>query len=104
MKIKNAFDHINWILLFISPRYFNNDALDVLPRPSDMTAEEAWEIARRIACPEEQGGLSPETFMDIFGFGIDCFENAILDYTPQQVKAKIEAWEAKEKEIKVGMK
>ena len=73
--------------------------LDKLCRQDDMTAEEAWEIAKKIACGEEQGGLSSVEFVDIFGKC--CFEDVLSNYTPRHAKAKIEAWEA-EKEIKVG--
>ena len=73
--------------------------LDKLRRPDDMTVEEAWEIAGKIARPACYGGYTCEELGGIFGTtGIcDIFEKN----TPQQTKAKIEAWEA-EKEIKVG--
>ena len=63
-----------------------------------MTAEEAWETAKQILFKEE---LSTSTLEEIFGtrnhFAI------MRDFTPQEAKAKIEAWEkAKEEEIKVG--
>lgn len=64
-----------------------------------MTAEEAWEIARRIILPERCGGLSSKEIRHIFG-DVDV-EDIIKDFSPQQVKAKIEAWEA-ENGIKVG--
>ena len=66
---------------------------------SPMTAEEAWEIAGRIILPERCGGLSSKEIRHIFG-DVDV-EDIIKDFSPQQAKAKIEAWEA-EKEIKVG--
>lgn len=65
----------------------------------DMTAEEAWEIARRIILTERCGGLSSKEIRHIFG-DVDV-EDIIKDFSPQQAKAKIEAWE-EEKEIKVG--
>lgn len=68
----------------------------------DMTAEEAWETARRICTSDYDGcenALSHCDLDEIFGI-VDC--GKIMNrYTPQQAKAKIEAWEA-EKEIKVG--
>lgn len=68
----------------------------------DMTAEEAWETARRICTSDYDGcenALSHCDLDEIFGI-VDC--GKIMNrYTPQQAKAKIEAWKA-EKEIKVG--
>ena len=62
---------------------------EVIPVP-DMTAEEAWEIAKKIL-------LYPDHKLEeIFGR-----TEPLLELTPQEAKAKIEAWEA-EKEIKVG--
>ena len=61
-----------------------------------MTAEEAWETAKQILFKEE---LSTSMLEEIFGtrnhFAI------MRDFTPQEAKAKIEAWE-KKVEIKVG--
>ena len=56
----------------------------------DMTVEEAWELAKKIL-------LYPDHELEeIFGR-----TEPLLELTPQEAKAKIEAWEA-EKEIKVG--
>lgn len=56
----------------------------------DMTAEEAWEIAKKIL-------LYPDHELEeIFGR-----TEPLLELTPQEAKAKIEAWEA-EGEIEVG--
>lgn len=60
---------------------------------STMTAEEAWEIAKKIAdmlC-EESNKI----------FGTAHLEHILQRNTPQEAKAKIEAWEA-EKNINVG--
>lgn len=65
----------------------------------DMTAEEAWEIARKIIYDVSDGGMSIGDLRNVFG--ISNFQSALRNNTPQQAKAKIEAWEA-EKEIKVG--
>lgn len=61
---------------------------------ADMTAEEAWEIAHRIC--NMDGDLRTQILGDRYYHMAEVCE----DFTPQQVKAKIEAWE--EKEIKVG--
>ena len=68
---------------------------DVLPIP-DMTAEEAWEIAKKILLYLIQGGYNSGELEEIFGRTEHLWE-----LTPHEAKAKIEAWEA-EKEIKVG--
>lgn len=66
---------------------------DVLPVP-DMTAEEAWEIAKNLFANYSNSELD-----EIFGKGWSF--SKLMELTPQEAKAKIEAWEA-EKEIKVG--
>lgn len=67
----------------------------VIPVP-DMTAEEAWEIAKKILLYPAHGGFNATELEEIFGRTEHLWE-----LTPQQAKAKIEAWEA-ENEIKVG--
>lgn len=59
----------------------------------DMTAEEAWEIAKKIA------DMLCEESNEIFGTA--HLEHILQRNTPQEAKAKIEEWEAA-KEIKVG--
>ena len=71
---------------------------DFVPVP-DMTAEEAWEIARKIAYDVSDGGMSIDDLRNVFG--ISNFQGILSNFTPQQAKSKIEAWEA-EKEIKIG--
>lgn len=80
-------------------RYANDDDLDKLRRPDDITAQEAWEIARKIGTPVCYAGFPCEELGEIFGTTSIC--NIFEENTPHQAKAKIEAWEA-EKEIKVG--
>lgn len=60
----------------------------------DMTAEEAWEIAKKLFADYSNVELD-----EIFGKGWSFPK--LMELTPQKAKAKIEAWEAK-KEIKVG--
>lgn len=69
------------------------DEEEILPVP-DMTAEEAWEIAKNLFADYSNIELD-----EIFGKGWSFPK--LMELTPQQAKAKIEAWEA-EKEIKVG--
>lgn len=61
---------------------------------AEMTAEEAWEIAKNLFADYSNIELD-----EIFGKGWSF--SKLMELTPQQAKAKIEAWEA-EKEIKVG--
>ena len=71
-------------------RYFIEIQKDKVISTYSMTAEEAWELAKKIL-------LYPDHELEeIFGR-----TEPLLELTPQEVKAKIEAWEA-EKEIKVG--
>lgn len=60
----------------------------------DMTAEEAWEIAKKIFADYSDAELD-----EIFGKGWSFPK--LMEMTPQQAKAIIEAWEAGKK-IKVG--
>ena len=65
----------------------------------DMTAEEAWEIARKIAYDVSDVGMSIDDLRNVFG--ISNFQGILSNFTPQEAKAKIEAWEAS-KEINIG--
>lgn len=71
---------------------------DVLPVP-DMTAEEAWEIARKIVLLEDEGGIPIKDMVHIFGAKFT--REIIKEYSEHEAKAKIDAWKA-ENEIKVG--
>ena len=68
-------------------------ALDIVQKP-DMTAEEAWEIAKKLFADYSNTELD-----EIFGEGWSFPK--LMELTPKEAKAKIEAWEAA-KEIKVG--
>lgn len=72
---------------------FNAKKENLLPIP-DMTAEEAWEIARNLFANYSNAELD-----DIFGK--EWSFPKLMELTPQEAKAKIEEWEA-EKEINVG--
>lgn len=66
---------------------------DVLPVP-DMTAEEAWEIAKNLFANYSNAELD-----DIFGKGWSFPK--LMELTPHGAKARIDAWKS-ENEIKVG--
>ena len=68
---------------------------EVIPVP-EMTAEEAWEIAKKILLYPVHGGFNATECEEIFGRTEHLWE-----LTPKEAKAKIDAWKAKE-EIKVG--
>ena len=79
--------------------YLKNE--DILHEPQ-MTAEEAWEIARRICTSDYDGYDNVFSRNDLNEiFGNPDYSKIMNSFTPQEAKAKIEAWET-EKEIKVG--
>lgn len=61
---------------------------------ADMTAEEAWEIAKKLFSEYKDSELNEI-------FGKDWLYPKLMELTPQEIKSKIKAWEAA-KEIKVG--
>lgn len=83
---------INCYRVSIGSSYFDIGEDSIIPIP-DMTAEEAWEIAREIEV------MRSDTLLEIFD--TDNPYCILQDFSPQQAKAKIEAWKS-EKEIKVG--
>lgn len=66
---------------------------NIVPVP-DMSAEKAWEIAKNLFANYSNAELD-----DIFGKGWSFPK--LMELTPQETKAKIEAWEQK-REINVG--
>ena len=82
------------MLKFDRTELFANEE-DVIPVP-DMTAEEAWEIAKKILLYPAHGGFNATELEEIFGRTEHLWE-----LTPQEAKAKIEAWE-QEIKIRVG--
>ena len=65
---------------------------NVIPA-QDMTAEEAWEIAKKLK------QMNKDELLEAFRTNVEYI--VLRDFTPQQAKAKIEAWE-QEKKIRVG--
>ena len=66
----------------------------------DQGMNDAWEMMRRFVCFPEHGGMYGAELEEIFGV-VDA-EKILNNFTPQEVKAKIEAWEKANAEIKVG--
>ena len=77
---------------------FNAKKENLLPIP-DMTAEEAWDIARKIVILENEGGIPAKDMVHMFG--VKFPRDIVREYSVHEVKAKIEAWEVAN-EIKVG--
>ena len=71
---------------------------DIVKQP-EMTAEEAWEIAKKITIIPSCGGYE---YVDLqYIFGTHDVSKIMKNNSPQEAKAKIKAWE-EQKEIKVG--
>lgn len=67
--------------------------------PTPMTAEEAWVLAKKIVLPTSNGGaFKASELREIFDSDIESY--ILKNNTPQEAKAKIEAWESKQ--IRVG--
>ena len=65
----------------------------------DMTAEEEWDIARRIVCADSD--CLDDGDMDEI-FGSTWLVEDIFSQSPQSARDKIRAWEEAKEEIKVG--
>lgn len=80
---------------------FTEEKDEVIPVP-DMSAEEAWEIAKRICTSDYDGCDNVFSRNDLNEiFGNPDYSKIMNSFTSQEAKDKIEAWES-EKEIKVG--
>ncbi len=67
--------------------------------PVPMTAEEVWEIAKRIVLPaSDSGSLKASELREIFDSDIETY--ILKNFTPQEAKAKLDEWESKQ--IRVG--
>lgn len=71
--------------------FVNGEAIIPIP---DMTAEEAWEIAKNLFANYSNAELD-----EIFGKGWSFPK--LMELTPHEAKARIDAWKS-ENEIKVG--
>lgn len=61
---------------------------------------DAWEIAKKLYLDKRNGGLSDVELEEIFGQL--TVSKIFMRYTPQEIEAKIEAWEKSKAEIKTG--
>ena len=62
---------------------------------SDMSAEEAWEIAKKLFAD-----LAINDLDEIFGTG--WTSQKLMEFSPQEAKAKIEAWKKSKEVFQVG--
>lgn len=99
-KITSVFDKTYTANCSCGNFYISDEDLNECDK--DMNAEEAWEIARRICTSDYDGYDNVFSRNDLNEiFGNPDYSKIMNSFTPQEAKAKIEAWEA-EKEIKVG--
>lgn len=63
-------------------------------------AEDAWELMKLINANYDKGGLKLTELQEVFG--THNINNIFVENTYQEAKAKFEAWEKAEEEIKVG--
>lgn len=71
----------------------------ILTKTYEDGLNEAWELAKKIICNIEYGGLHTSELEQIFGY--TEFDDVLKNYTPQEASAKIAEWERKQ-EIRVG--
>lgn len=60
--------------------------------------EETWDLAKRIVCSEENGGLSGEELHDIFGWRSPSL--ILLKFTAEEAAEKIHEWEMRKAEVR----
>lgn len=80
--------------------FFKEEELIPVDKTYEQGLADAWELAKKIVCHEEQGGMSIPCFSAIFDEYMTV-EEVLASLTAEEALAKIEAYE-KEKEIKVG--
>ena len=61
---------------------------------------DAWELARKIVLPMDEGGYTADELRNIFSK--NTYMAAMRDFTPQEALAKVKAYEDERNEIKVG--
>ena len=74
--------------------YTNEDKM------SDISADEAWEVAQKIVCDQCYGGMPDSDLNSIFGTRNTSL--ILADNTAEEAKAKIKAWEKANENLKVG--
>lgn len=82
------------------PFWSDDTGIETICLQNDMTAEEAWEIARKIVLKMRNDGYGREELREVFGTSdiMTIFED---NKDPKQVKVKIKEWEEKVG-IKIG--
>ena len=75
------------------------DSINVHTKTYEDGLREAWELAKKIICNIEYGGLHTSELEQIFGCAE--FDDVLKNYTPQEAAAKIAEWEERQ-EIHVG--
>lgn len=63
--------------------------------------QDAWELARKIVLDVSKGGIPERNMRSMFGEKWTV-SDILKNYTPQEVLAKLEAYEKEQNEIKVG--
>lgn len=75
--------------------YINDNFGELQDEAYETGLREAWELAITI-----EHGLIKSELKEIFGTDNEMY--IVKEYTPQEAKSKIEAWEKSKEEIKVG--
>lgn len=85
-------------------KFNNGDMLwlsdSIIDNNSFMTAEEAWDIARKITVTPDFGGYSGYELKEIFDSAASI--RVMKNFTFAEAKEKIEVWENSKKEILIG--
>lgn len=89
IKVEIKSDHANYYSIFVEESYIGGKS----------EAEEAWELAKKIACSEYHGGISAKALDEIFGPGWTV-TSILTENTREEITAKVAAYEKKrEKEV-----
>lgn len=97
VEITTVMEKTNWpYMLKGMPGRYNDNYLDQLQKVNteNVSADEAWKIAKKLFAEFSDSELDEI-------FGINWSYPKLMELSPQEAKAKIEAWEAG-KEVKVG--
>ena len=80
--------------------FVRNDVLHPTDESYNKGLNDAWELAKKIAVLEDDGGYSCEELENIFGHVATA--SVLKVFTPQEALAKVKAYEDERNEIKVG--
>ena len=79
----------------LMPRHiYVDEVYPIFSKTYEDGLREAWELARRIICNTESGGLHTSELEQIFGYAE--FDDVLKNCTPQEAAATIAEWEEKE--------